>query len=219
MVFFAATITLGASRIDDCKKHEHGLIFVLGLVQEFEKDIKNPFVKNTLIVWNEAQRTLGEVPALSYFAPIWGNKDFSPGKNYSGFKHWALKGIQKIGDLFEGDMLMPFNKLRDKFGNPKTHFFKYLQVRSYIRIKQHYSMSIPLLTGLEQIMFNEELSTNNITLLYCKFVNSSKESSESKRVAWGTDLQYDFSDSEWSEVCARAQNLSINTRFKLLQYN
>ncbi len=33
-------------------------------------------------------------------------------------------------------------------------------------------------------MFNEELSTNKITLLYCKFVNSSKESSESKRVAW-----------------------------------
>ncbi len=38
-------------------------------------------------------------------------------------------------------------------------------------------------------------------------------------VAWGTDLQYDFSDLEWSEVCVRAQNLSINTRFKLLQYN
>ncbi len=38
-------------------------------------------------------------------------------------------------------------------------------------------------------------------------------------VAWGTDLQYDFSDSEWSEVCVRAQNLSINTRFNLLQYN
>ncbi len=115
-------------------------------------------------------------------------------------------------------MLMPFDKLRDKFGIPKTHF-KCLQVRSYIRIKQHYSMSTPLLTELEQIMFNEELSTNKITLLYCKFVNSFKESSESKRVAWGTDLQYDFSDSEWSNVCVRAQNLSINTRFKLLQYN
>ncbi len=80
-------------------------------------------------------------------------------------------------------------------------------------------MSTPSLTELEQIMFNEELSTNKITLLYCKCVNSSKESSESKRIAWGTDLQYDFSDSEWSEVCVRAQNLSINTRFKLLQYN
>ncbi len=34
-----------------------------------------------------------------------------------------------------------------------------------------------------------------------------------------TDLQYDFSDSEWTEVCVRAQNVSINTRFKQLQYN
>ncbi len=86
---------------------------------------------------------------------------------------------------------MPFNKLRDKFGNPKTHFIKYLQVCSYIRVKQHYSMSIPLLTELEQVMFNEEFSTNKITLLYCKFVNSSKEASAfSKRVAWGTDLHF-----------------------------
>ncbi len=77
--------------------------------KNLKKDIKNPFVKNTLIVWNEAQRTLGEVLALFYFAPIWGNKDFNPGENDSGFKQWALKGIQKIGDLFEGDMLMPFN--------------------------------------------------------------------------------------------------------------
>lgn len=97
-------------------------------------------------------------------------------------------------------------------------FFKYLQVRNYIRVKQH-SMSRPLITELEQVMFNEDLSTNKITLLYSKFVNSSKESSKSKRIAWSTDLKYEFSDSEWSEVCVRVQNLSINTRFKLLQYN
>ncbi len=55
---------------------------------------------------------------------------------------------------------MPFSKLRDKFGIPMTHFFKYLQVCSCIRVKQHYSMSRPLLTELEQDKFNEELSTN-----------------------------------------------------------
>ncbi len=100
------------------------------LYKNLKKDTKNPFVKNTLIVWNEAQRTLGEVPSLSCFAPVWGNKDFSPGKNDSGFKQWALKGIQKIGDLFEGDTLMSFIKLRDKFGIPMTHFFKYLQIKT-----------------------------------------------------------------------------------------
>ncbi len=42
------------------------------LYKNLKKDMNYPFVKNTLIVWNEAQRTLGKVPDLSYFAPIWG---------------------------------------------------------------------------------------------------------------------------------------------------
>lgn len=32
-------------------------------------------------------------------------------------------------------------------------------------------------------------------------------------------MQYDLPDSEWSQICAKAQNLSINTRFRLIQYN
>lgn len=46
-------------------------------------------------------------------------------------KQWALKGICKVGDLFEGDTLMPFKDLNEKFGIPMKHFFKYLQIRSY----------------------------------------------------------------------------------------
>lgn len=51
------------------KKYEHGFIFI-DLYKNLKKDIKNQFVRNTLIVWNEAQRILGEVPSLSHFAPF-----------------------------------------------------------------------------------------------------------------------------------------------------
>lgn len=60
------------------------------LYKNLKKTTKNPFVKNTLIVWNDVQHT-------SYFSPIWGNRDFRPGENDSGFKQWALKGIRKVG--------------------------------------------------------------------------------------------------------------------------
>lgn len=56
------------------------------LYKNLKKTTKNPFVKNTLIVWNDVQHILGEVPTLSYFSPIWGNRDFRPGNNDSGFK-------------------------------------------------------------------------------------------------------------------------------------
>lgn len=187
--------------------------------KNLKKATKNPFVKNTLAVWNDVQRILGEAPNLSSFSPIWGNGDFRPGKNDPGFKQWALKGIRKIGDLFEGDTLMSFTDLKEKFGIPETHFFKYLQIRSYIMTKQKHLITRPLPTELEKAMFCENVSSNQISLFYFKFVNSSKESSESKRVAWGVDLHYDLLDSEWNHICARAQTVSINTRFKLIQYN
>lgn len=95
-----------------------------------------------------------EKSSLSHFDPIWGNKDFDPGKNYHCFKQWALKGIQKIGDLFKGGTLMPFIKLRDEFGIPTTNFFKYLQVCNYIRVKQH-SVSRLLLTELEKVEYKQ----------------------------------------------------------------
>lgn len=40
------------------------------LYKNLKNATKNPFVKNTLIVWNDVQHTLGEVPTLSYFSPI-----------------------------------------------------------------------------------------------------------------------------------------------------
>lgn len=86
------------------------------LYKNLKKTTKNPFVKNTLIVWNDVQHT-------SYFSPIWGNRDFRLGENDSGFKQWALKGIRKVGDLFEGDTLMSFKDLNEKFGIPMKHFF------------------------------------------------------------------------------------------------
>jgi len=53
-----------------------------------------------------------EIPVLSQFSPIWGNSTFTPGKNDTGFKIWADKGVGKMADLFDKDVLMGFENLR-----------------------------------------------------------------------------------------------------------
>lgn len=64
-----------------------------------------------------------QVLNLFYFFPIWGNRDFKPAENNLGFKKWALKGIRKIGDLYEVDKLLSFKDLNKKFGILMMHFF------------------------------------------------------------------------------------------------
>ncbi len=49
-----------------------------------------------------------------------------------GFKLWAEKGIRNIKDLYLEDKLMSFQELITKFDIPRNHFYRYLQIRSFM---------------------------------------------------------------------------------------
>ena len=49
-----------------------------------------------------------------------------------GFKHWMDIGFKKVGDLFSEDTFMSFQQLVQKYNLLRKHFFKYLQIGSFI---------------------------------------------------------------------------------------
>ena len=106
--------------------------------QKLIKHTNNPFPKkNSLTVWHNVLAYLGEINKLHQFSPIFGNDEFLPGRADSGFKMGASKGIAKIADLYNDNLvLMSFEELKSKYGIPAKHFFKYLQLRSFILSKQ-----------------------------------------------------------------------------------
>uniref|UniRef100_A0A669E357 Reverse transcriptase domain-containing protein n=1 Tax=Oreochromis niloticus TaxID=8128 RepID=A0A669E357_ORENI len=114
-----------------------------------KKTTTNPFVKNTVVVWHEVQKMLNDSPGLSCFSPIWGNELFAPAKNDLGFKEWLNKGVAKLQDLYEEYSLMSFSELRAKFNIPQKHFFKYLQLRSFILA--HLTLELLSLFSLVQV--------------------------------------------------------------------
>ena len=112
--------------------------------QKLLKHTKNPFLKNTLMVWHKSLAYLGETVKLSQFSPIFGNDDFQPGRADPGFKIWAAQGIAKVADLYnENLVLMSFEELKSKYGIPAKHFFKYLQFRSFILSRQSNDLKLP----------------------------------------------------------------------------
>ena len=185
------------------------------------KDLKtlthNPFVKNTILVWYEVHKHIGEIPVLSQFTPIWGNSDFTPGKQDLGFKIWANKGLNKIADLFNNKILMSFEELKQKYDIQPKHFFKYLQIRSYI-FKLQKSLSLPTLSSIEEIATNQHSKRGLTSCFYAIIMDGSKVSSDSKRLAWCENLNSGISTEEWQKICLRSQTQTINTHFKLLQY-
>lgn len=183
------------------------------------KGTDNPFVKNTIAIWYEAHKFLGDLPDLSRFSPLWGNDQFCPGKKDLGFKLWMNKGVSRLSDLYEDDILMSFDKLVAKFHIPQKHFFKYLQLRSFIFSYSKNLGKIPPMSTLEQLTLQNCNNKGWITQLYEILRENNKESCENKRQAWIQDVKNDISLEEWSTICLKSQTQTINTRLRLLQYN
>ena len=181
---------------------------------------KNPYLKNTILVWFKVCAHLAELPqTLSQFSPIYGNNTFQPGRSDAGFKFWASQGIAKVADLYDDNsVFMSFEGLQSKYTIPSKHFFKYLQLRSFILSHQGSSLQLPPLSTLEKIILNYLNSRGQVSLLYNLFVSKSSESSHNILQAWKTDLQEDITEEEWSEAYTLAHSQTINTNSKLLQY-
>lgn len=137
-----------------------------------------------------------------------------------GFKSWATKGLTKIGDLYDSQrVLLSFGEIADKFNIPRNHFFKYLQLRNFIRTHQNQTLSFPEKSMVEKLMNMDCLGGGLISKIYKCLVDGSTETSVGRLGAWKEDLQEDISIEKWGEACTRAQSRTANTRLKILQYN
>lgn len=78
---------------------------------------------------------------------------------------WATRGICKVMDLHKEGKLVSFEELTNKYDIPRTHFFKYLQLRSFVYAKMH-SYIQPPLSKLENLAVNKCTGKGQISLLY-----------------------------------------------------
>lgn len=189
--------------------------------KRLKNNTKNPMAKNMISVWQQVKKYFKIGDSLSFFSPIWGNDLFPPGGSKGGFKIWADQGLQKIGDLYSPDdkYLLSFDEIVVKYGIARSQFFKYLQLRDFIRTQQNQSLSIPSLSMLEEMMVKDPQGRGLISKIYNKLVGESSESSINKLESWREDLQENISIEEWVKACTKAQLQTVNTRLRFLQYN
>ncbi len=83
-------------------------------LKELKKRTDNPFVKNIIVIWYEAHKYHGDLPVRDHF---------SPAKKDMGFKLWINKGMIRLKDLYEDNILKSFDNLVAKFHIPQKHFF------------------------------------------------------------------------------------------------
>ncbi len=100
---------------------------------------------------------------------------------------------------------MSFNKLKAKFDIPQKHFFKYLQLRSFILAQLKNLVWQPSLSTLETYVTKNCLGKKLVSQFYNMLVDYQNENSDSKRHEWIQDLGEDISFNEWSRICDEIQ--------------
>uniref|UniRef100_A0AAQ6AKY8 Reverse transcriptase domain-containing protein n=1 Tax=Amphiprion ocellaris TaxID=80972 RepID=A0AAQ6AKY8_AMPOC len=96
----------------------------------------NLLLKNMLSICHKVRSLEGYKKHFSLLTPIHQNPDFIPGLN-AGFSEW-FRGIKTVGDLVDGDAILSFQQVKDKYGISSGDVFRYMQVKHFIlgRLKE-----------------------------------------------------------------------------------
>ncbi len=134
-------------------------------------------------------------------------------------RDWYNRGICTFGHLYELDNLKSFEQLRTSFGLPPAHFFKFLQVRDYIRVQQGGKLTTIEDFQIESMIRDKHNPKGFLSYAYNKFMSLAENKTLNVKIMWETDIDYAFEDCEWEEICNSSQSFSYNSRHKLLQFN
>ena len=92
----------------------------------------NFMIKNTLKIWKQI-RSHTTAPNTYYDSQSFSKSFFCTWSKHPGFMGWNHKGIKVLSDLYLDGHFMSFEQLCTVYDIPAAHFFKYLQIRDYVR--------------------------------------------------------------------------------------
>ena len=131
---------------------------------------------------------------------ICNDPDFIPNRTDETFNVWETMGITRFHKLFNDNIVTSFENLSKEYNLPRTHFYRYLQVRSYL--KKH-TMSLqdlhPLVSYILKVYENP--SFKKVTGQIYHIINNIKYQSSQIKVTWEKDLGMTITEEEWSLGC------------------
>ncbi len=177
---------------------------------------KNVIVKTSLRVWVQFKRFFG-LQTFSVYAPLAANHAFPPSLINSVFLRWTNLGIHNFKDLYVNDVFATFQQLSDEFSLPKQHFFRYLQVRSFVHDTFPGFPNLPSDSALDSFLTPIPTLKGFISYIYSQISLLRSEPLVSIKSLWEEDLGLALSEEVWTEILRRVHKSSICARHSLIQ--
>lgn len=179
--------------------------------------VNNQIIRNCLRIWQQIKKCC-ELPGTSVYTPVCHNHAFPPSLSDATFRSWKQKGIVALKDLYINKHFASFTQLQQKFSLPATHFFRYLQVRNYVRQNIDNFENLPEESKVHNLLLGAADSKGLISNFVKIFSEQVDCVTQSLKNAWEEELNIQIDDIVWGEGLNRIQYCSINARHHLIQF-
>ena len=114
-------------------------------------------------------------------------------------------------------LIASFQQLSAKFGIPKTTYFRYLQVRSFVRSASYQIPSQPADHPMDTFLLPLPLPKGIISCGYERIFSLRCSSLSAVKAAWEQDMGEEISDDLWEDILSQVHSSSMCATHGLIQ--
>lgn len=176
----------------------------------------NPIIHDTIRIWKQLRKHF-KLNAVSFLLPIAANPTFTPSVLDGTFNTWKQIGICNVGNLYIEGTFASFQQLQEKYNLPKNQFFRYLQIRDYVRTHLP-NFENAVADKLESFIKLFANSRYIISQLYDTLQSMCLPKMDKIKEEWEKEIGAVILPNVWEESLEYIHDCSINARHCLIQF-
>lgn len=169
------------------------------------------------MAWIKVTKSKDIQKDLIFMREIALDREFKPTLNENTLKNWASKGLTPCNEIVTNKGTETFENLSELYNLPKSHFYKYLQMRSYLAKEIGLHKTVKEIHPLMACMINisNRVNTKNVLVRFISIVEEEYRSQEIKAItSWEKEPDLTVSPesfSIWRECSWKIQPLFFKT--------
>lgn len=142
---------------------------------------------------------------------------FKPSVTDNAFEIWVNCGVKMAKDLYSNGTFVTFDYLLNQFGIPWSHFFRYLQLRSFVssQLKGFPSLPDSLLDKIFKVL---PWSKETIGKIYSLLSLDNLKLLDILKSKWEKELNIEMTDEMWQVAIDGIHTSSTCQRQRVIQF-
>lgn len=201
---------------EDCLPFEIGPIIFAPTKLHKKTYKENPIIHSGIRIWKQIKKDL-KLNNIPLCLPIVNNPLFKSSFMDKGFTQWKNYGIKNIGHLYGKGTFLSFQELQQNYGLHSNNFFRYLQIRDYVKSNTQVYRSRES-EILDECLNKHPNTEKLIAYIYNTLLNNEVPPSEPYRYKWENEIGHPITKDMWDESLQQIHQCSLNARHTLIQF-